>query len=178
MKFAQIILSALMAGASLNVSAQNDNSISFGVGVNPLGVISTFEFQHAFGNSFSLGIRQIGLSYNYVDSSYQEKGVGSGAEFRAQYFFDHEGIKGSYLAVGTGNLSFSWDWIRPYSSGSGTSSGQLTTLSFGNVIPLGKNGFFDPYLTLGGVAMQESNPKTNLAGVAVVIAGVNLGLVF
>ena len=163
----------LLIGAGQAAAQSSRNAISVGAGINPLGTIApVVQYEYLLNDMVSIGGKFLRLEYTYDDGSYHETGDGSGGEILVHVYFQNQGYKGPYLAAGIGQFNVDWEWRDPsaapaFRAGNGKTSGAEVSATFGWKIPLSKNFFLDPSITLGnffGSAKDNTGSKESQLG--------------
>lgn len=152
----------LLSGIGISFIANaGENSFRPGIYVNPVGSGATIEYERLVTDKLGIGARLGTLSYVYEDGTYEEDGVGSGAEVILRFYPKGEGFNGFYVGGGVGLWNIAWEWTDPTdtpTTDSGTSSAVNVNVNLGWKIPLGSDKIYiDPSITIGNFFSSASD---------------------
>lgn len=149
-----------------SVAGASDNSIRAGIMVNPVGTVPHVEYEHLVTDKLGIGARLGSITYTYEDGSYEEDGVGTGAEFILRYYPKGNGHNGFYIGGGVGFWNVAWEYTDPEDTpvaDEGTASAANINVNLGWKIPLGTDKvYIDPSIIVGNFFSLSSDDAANL----------------
>lgn len=177
-----LIVAGLLPAVTWAVNERNAVTAGLMIGGPVLHSGAVIEYERRFKRSLSLGLQAGGISYNYKDDDFREKGQRTGANVILRFSPGRYGYHGFYFGGGLGYWSGYYDYEDPQDN---PSSGHIKTPSIfllattGWRIPLGESHFYlDPRLSWGRIFQAGGNRKlpSNEEDKSILRNFLNLGL--